>query len=52
MMKSKHYLSQYVYSFFQDYLARKRNLSKDTVKSYRDAVKLFFQFAENMCQRN
>ncbi len=51
-MKNKHYLSKYVYSFFTDYLTRRRNLSKDTVKSYRDAVKLFFQFAEKKLNKS
>ena len=50
-MKNKHYISQYVYSFFQDHLTRRRNLSKDTIKSYRDAVKLFFQFAEKTLKK-
>ena len=50
-MKSKYYLSKYVYSFFKDYLIRRRNLSKDTVKSYRDAVKLFFKFAETKLKK-
>ena len=51
-MKTKHHLSKYVYSFFKDYLARRRNLSKDTVKSYRDAVKLFFKFAETKLNKS
>jgi len=31
--------------FFQDYLVCRRNLSGHTIKSYRDVIKLFLQFA-------
>ena len=45
MMVTNGYLSVYVRSFFEDYLACQRNLSRNTIQSYRDAMKLFLQFA-------
>ena len=44
-MTINHSLSRHVHSFFQDYLARQRDLSPNTVLSYRDTLKLFLQFA-------
>ncbi|MAE16787.1 MAG: integrase [Deltaproteobacteria bacterium] len=44
-MRSKNSLSRHVHSFFQDYLTRQRNLSPNTVLSYRDTLKLFLRFA-------
>ena len=40
-----HPLSRHVHSFFQDYLERQRDLSPNTILSYRDTLKLFLQFA-------
>ena len=48
-MKVDYPLSIYVRSFFQDHLVCRRNMAGGTVKSYRDAVKLFLQFASNRC---
>jgi integrase/recombinase XerD len=38
-------LGEYVQTFFGDYLTNQRNLSPNTVLSYRDAFKLFLTFA-------
>lgn len=38
-------LGQHVQAFFGDYLTTQRNLSPNTVLSYRDAFKLFLRFA-------
>ena len=38
-------LGQHVRTFFQEYLSAQRNVSPNTVLSYRDALKLFFLFA-------
>ena len=44
-MNTEHCLSRHVHSFFHDYLVRQRDLSPNTVLSYRDTLKLFLQFA-------
>jgi integrase/recombinase XerD len=38
-------LAPFVRSFFEDHLVCRRNVSPNTVKSYRDALKLFLEFA-------
>ena len=43
-MKDNQYLATYVRSFFEDHLVRRRNLSRNSIWSYRDAVKLLLQF--------
>lgn len=44
-MRNSHYLSKYVQMFFEDYLICKRNMSRCTIQSYRDVIKLFLKFA-------
>ena len=44
-MNSNNPLSRHVHAFFQDYLKRQRDLSPNTILSYRDTLKLFLQFA-------
>ena len=44
-MRNAHYLSKYVQMFFEDYLICKRNMSRCTIQSYRDVIKLFLKFA-------
>lgn len=43
-MKNNHYLASYIKSFFEDHLVRRRNLSQNSIWSYRDAMKLLIQF--------
>ena len=43
-MKDNQYLAPYMRSFFEDHLIRRRNLSRNSIWSYRDAVKLLLQF--------
>ena len=50
-MTTDHSLSRHVHSFFHDYLARQRDLSPNTVLSYRDTLKLFLQFAATQLAR-
>ena len=50
-MNTNDSLSRHVHSFFQDYLARQRDLSPNTILSYRDALKLFLQFASTRLAR-
>ena len=38
-------LAPHVRSFFEDHLACQRNVSRNTVRSYRDGLKLFLRFA-------
>lgn len=43
-MKDDHYLSGFVRVFFEDYLVCRRHLSHNTIRSYRDAIKLFIGY--------
>lgn len=40
-MKNDFYLSGFVRAFFEDYLVCRRHLCQNTIRSYRDAIKLF-----------
>jgi integrase/recombinase XerD len=42
---SSTFLAPHVRSFFEDHLTCQRNMSPNTILSYRDALKLFLQFA-------
>jgi site-specific recombinase XerD len=44
-MKGSQSLFHYVQTFFQSHLAKQRGVSSNTVFAYRDALKLFFNFA-------
>jgi integrase/recombinase XerD len=44
-MKVDSRLSQHVHRFFLDYLTTQRNVSSNTLLSYRDTIKLFLAFA-------
>jgi len=43
-MKNNRCLAQYIRSFFEDHLVQRKNLSHNSIWSYRDAVKLLIQF--------
>jgi len=43
-MAKQNKLMQYVQDFFRDYLAAQRGLSVNTIKTYRDSLKLFLKF--------
>jgi len=43
-MSNNRYLSKHIRSFFEDHLVCRRKMSQCTIRSYRDAVKLFVQF--------
>ena len=43
-MKKIYHIAPYIRSFFEDHLVRRRNLSDNTIWSYRDAIKLLIQF--------
>ena len=43
-MKDNRYFAPYIRSFFEDHLVRRRNLSRNSIWSYRDAIKLLLQF--------
>jgi integrase/recombinase XerD len=47
----KNPLLKYVQNFFQLYLPNERGLSTNTVKSYRDTLKLFFEYAAKSKKR-
>jgi site-specific recombinase XerD len=51
-MTTESYLSRYVRSFFEDYLTCRRNLSPCTIRSYRDAIKLFILYATAQTRRS
>ena len=42
--KNQKTLSQYIEAFFQEHLTEHRGLSPNTIKAYRDAIKLFLLF--------
>lgn len=44
-MKTTYCLAKYIRSFFDDHLVQRQNLSRNSVWSYRDAIKLLVQFA-------
>ena len=46
-MNTKFYISKYVRPFFEDYLTCRKNLSICTIRSYRDVIKMLFNFASN-----
>ena len=43
-MKDDHHLSGLVRSFFEDYLVCRRHLCRNTIRSYRDGIKLCLQY--------
>jgi site-specific recombinase XerD len=51
-MKNSYDLAPYTRSFFEDHLVRRRNLSRNSVWSYRDAIKLLIQFATERTGRS
>ena len=50
-MRNNNYLSKYVQLFFEDHLICKRNMSRCTIQSYRDALKLFLKFASEQTKK-
>ena len=50
-MKSDPRLSRYIHSFFHDHLNNQRNVSPNTLLSYRDTLKLFLQFASRCLKK-
>jgi len=50
-MKKELYISRYVRPFFEDYLTCRKNVSNCTIHSYRDVIKLFFQFAAKQSRK-
>lgn len=44
-MKTTYCLAKYIRSFFDDHLVQRQNLSRNSIWSYRDAIKLLVQFA-------
>jgi site-specific recombinase XerD len=43
-MIQPHFLAPFIRSFFEDHLACQRNVSRNTIQSYRDGIKLFLQY--------
>jgi len=50
-MSDNHQLCKYVQMYFEDHLICKRNMSRCTILSYRDAIKLFLQFASKSTKK-
>lgn len=44
-MNKKNKLMQYIQEFFKEYLAAQKGLSSNTIRTYRDSLKLFLSFA-------
>lgn len=40
--------SKYLHSFFMEFLPNEKNVSGNTIKSYRDAFKIFFKYMEEV----
>ena len=50
-MTKPEYLAPYVRSFFEDYLSCRCNMSRNTIQSYRDALKLLLRFASGQLKK-
>lgn len=50
-MKDTGYLAPFIRSFFEDHLVCRRNVSQNTIQSYRDALKLLLAFASEHRKR-
>jgi len=50
-MSNEFYISKYVRPFFEDYLVCRKNLSICTIHSYRDVIKIFFNFAADQSKK-
>ena len=50
-MTDSGYLAPFIRSFFEDHLVCRRNVSRNTIQSYRDAVKLLLAFAAEQRKR-
>jgi site-specific recombinase XerD len=46
------FLAPYVRSFFEDYLSCRRNVSRNTIQSYRDGLKLLLQFVSGQRKKS
>jgi integrase/recombinase XerD len=51
-MKETDKIAPFVTRFFQDYLIAERNLTQNTILSYRDALKLFFLFMKSQTKKS
>ncbi len=51
-MNTNHSIARFVHSFFQNYLVAQRGLSQNTIKSYRDCLKLFFSFVSEQISKH
>ena len=51
-MKNKNIISKYVEGFFTDYLVTQRSVSLNTIKSYRDVIKLFLLFISQRMKKD
>ena len=50
-MNKPEYLAPYVRSFLEDYLSCRCNMSRNTIQSYRDALKLLLRFAAGQVKK-
>jgi integrase/recombinase XerD len=50
-MEKNHPIARFVHGFFHNYLGAQRGLSIHTIASYRDSLKLLFQFAAQRCNK-
>jgi len=51
-MKNTDKIASFLTRFFQDYLMSERNLSQNTILSYRDALKLFLLFMQSQTRKS
>jgi site-specific recombinase XerD len=50
-MTEPDYLAPFIRAFFEDHLVCRRNVSRNTIQSYRDALKLLLAFAAEQCKK-
>ena len=51
-MKNADKIAPFLTRFFQEYLMSERNLSQNTILSYRDALKLFLLFMQSQTRKS
>jgi len=51
-MSNPQHLAPHVRSFFEDHLVSRKNVSYNTIQSYRDAIKLFLGFAAQQAKKS
>jgi site-specific recombinase XerD len=51
-MNASHSLAPHIRSFFEDHLTSRKNVAYNTIRSYRDSLKLFLSFAARQAKKS